>query len=221
MTGPEERPSYTIRRAGTDFRPGDPSAPWPVAAPLSISHYLWLANNYRPAVEARLLWTPRFLYVRFRVEESRVRVRYTKIQDPVYKDSCVEFFVDAFPETKRGYVNFETNAAGTLLAAFGPDRNHRTPLWPEDLADFEAAASIAGPVDGEHGAPFWTIAYRVPCGLFQKLYGREIAPGHRAAANFYKCGDETEAPHYGAWSKVGTPAPDFHRPEFFGEIVFG
>src|SRR5512137_175917 len=136
MTGPAARPSYTIRRVDTDFRPGDPAAPWPALAPLAVGHYLWQANGYRPAVEARLCWTRRFLYVRFRVEESRVRVRYTKFQDPVYKDSCVEFFVDAFPETERGYVNFETNAAGTLLAAFGPDRNHRTPLWPEDLAEF-------------------------------------------------------------------------------------
>ena len=220
MTGPEERPSYTIRRAGTDFRPGDPSAPWPDAAPLSISHYLWLANNYRPAVEARLLWTPRFLYVRFRVEESRVRVRYTEFQDPVYKDSCVEFFIDAFPGSGVGYVNFETNAIGTLLAAVGPDRSHRKPLWPEDLAGFEVRSSVAEPVDGTHGAPEWTLEYRVPLALFRKLYGREIGAGCRSAANFYKCGDETEFPHYGAWSPVETPAPDFHRPECFGEIVF-
>jgi hypothetical protein len=221
MTGPAVRPSYTVRRIETDFRPGDPSAPWPSLTPLTVGHYLWLANGYRPAVDARLCWSARFVYVRFRVEEKRVRVRYTKFQDPVYKDSCVEFFVDMFPETKHGYVNFETNAAGTLLAAFGPDRAHRTPLWPEDLAEFEAVTSIHGPVDGEYGAAAWTIAYRVPCALFRKLYGREIVAGHRAAANFYKCGDETETPHYGAWSAVETPTPDFHRPEFFGEIVFG
>ncbi len=53
------------------------------------------------------------------------------------------------------------------------------------------------------------------------IYGRDISPGHRAAANFYKCGDETAVPHYGAWSPIDTPQPDFHRPEFFGEVVFG
>ncbi|MCK7480493.1 MAG: carbohydrate-binding family 9-like protein [Candidatus Moduliflexus flocculans] len=59
---------------------------------------------------------------------------------------------------------------------------------------------------------------RWPCSA--SIYGREIDAGCRSAANFYKCGDETEFPHYGAWSPVETPAPDFHRPEFFGEIVF-
>jgi hypothetical protein len=205
----------------TEFRPGDPSAPWPSVPPLAIDHFLWLDNGYHPPVEARLCWSGRFLHVRFRVEEPRVRVRYMKFQDPVYKDSCVEFFIDAFPGLERGYVNFETNAAGTLLAAFGPDRSARTPLWPEDLAEFEIAASIRGPIDGTYGAEAWTVEYRVPLGLFEKLYGRGIAPGHRAAANFYKCGDETEVPHYGAWCPVAAPKPDFHRPADFGELVFG
>ena len=225
MTGPlrgdvPEPPAYLVRAVASDFRPGDAAAPWASIPPLAVDHYLWLDNGYRPAVEARVCRTARFLYVRFRVEEKRVRVRYTEFQDPVYKDSCVEFFIDAFPELGRGYVNFETNAIGTLLAAFGPDRSHRAPLWPEDLAEYEAAASIRGPVEGEYGADSWTLEYRLPLGLFRKLYGREIRPGQRAEANFYKCGDETDVPHYGAWSPVGTPSPDFHRPEFFGQLVF-
>lgn len=221
MTNPPVRPSYTILRVESEFAPGDPSAPWAAIPSLGIGHYLWLENDYRPPVDIRLCWSPSFLHVRFRVGERRVRVRYMKFQDPVYKDSCVEFFIDAFPESRQGYINFETNAAGTLLAAFGPDGFNRKPLWPEDLAGFDVSASVAGPIDGEHGGESWTLEYRVPLALFRKVYGRDILPGHRAAANFYKCGDETEIPHYGAWSRVDTPAPDFHRPEFFGEVVFG
>ena len=37
--------------------------------------------------------------------------------------------------------------------------------------------------------------------------------------NFYKCGDETEFPHFGAWKEVAVPEPDFHRPEYFGELT--
>ena len=37
-------------------------------------------------------------------------------------------------------------------------------------------------------------------------------------ANFYKCADATALPHYLSWSPIDTPAPDFHRPEFFGEL---
>ncbi|MBP1770518.1 MAG: diguanylate cyclase [Candidatus Aminicenantes bacterium] len=220
MTEKPERPIYAVRRVSGDFRPGDPGLSWAEIPALRIGHYLWLDNGYRPEVEARLCRSDQFLHVRFRVGEERIRARYTKFQDPVYKDSCVEFFIDAFPGSGVGYVNFETNAIGTLLAAVGPDRSHRKPLWPEDLAGFEVRSSVAEPVDGTHGAPEWTLEYRVPLALFRKLYGREIGAGCRSAANFYKCGDETEFPHYGAWSPVETPAPDFHRPECFGEIVF-
>jgi hypothetical protein len=215
------RPEYVVPSVAIDFHPGDPAAPWAGRPTLSLGHYLWLDNGYRPPVEVCLVRSPSFLNLRFRVGERRVRVRYTKFQDPVYKDSCVEFFVDMFPDRRLGYVNFETNAAGTLLAAFGPDRSRRTSLWPEDLAGFEAVASIPGPIDGEHGAAEWTLEYRVPLALFSRLYGEDVRSGHRAAANFYKCGDETEVPHYGAWSPVGTPRPDFHRPEYFGDLVFG
>ena len=37
--------------------------------------------------------------------------------------------------------------------------------------------------------------------------------------NFYKCGDETEFPHYGMWSEAVSDTPDFHRPECFGRLI--
>ncbi|HYA48192.1 MAG TPA: carbohydrate-binding family 9-like protein, partial [Burkholderiales bacterium] len=209
-------PRYEIVRVGSDFEFSSGAAGWPAVPSLTVGHYLWSKNSYAPPVEARLCYNERFLFVRFLVEEGRVRARFTRFQDPVYKDSCVELFVDAFPDLGRGYLNLEANALGTLLAAFGPDRHHRAPLTRDELRGFRAAPSLTSPVDGEIAAGRWTLAYRVPLGLFRKLYGRDIVPGQPAAANFYKCGDETEFPHYGVWSAVGTPTPDFHRPEFFG-----
>ena len=44
--------------------------------------------------------------------------------------------------------------------------------------------------------------------------------GKTIRANFYKCGDKLTVPHYLTWSTVGTPKPDFHRPEFFGMVRF-
>jgi hypothetical protein len=37
--------------------------------------------------------------------------------------------------------------------------------------------------------------------------------------NFYKCGDKTIHPHYGCWSPIELPKPDFHCSDFFGEII--
>lgn len=217
---PAAGPSYDVPFRDFDDLPGRAADLWPGIRPLEIGHYLWLRNGYTPRVEVRLFHSAKYLHVRFEVAEKKVRVRYMRFQDPVWKDTCVEFFVDAFPAKKRGYLNFETNAAGTLLAAFGPDRHSRDPLWPEDLAGFEIATSVPGPMDADLDAEGWWLEYRLPLAVFRKFYGEAPGPGHRAAANFYKCGDETASPHYGAWSPVETAEPDFHRPEFFGTLVF-
>jgi hypothetical protein len=50
-----------------------------------------------------------------------------------------------------------------------------------------------------------------------------LDPGNmpeKIMGNFYKCADETISPHYLSWNPIDAPAPDFHRPEFFGEIHF-
>jgi hypothetical protein len=39
--------------------------------------------------------------------------------------------------------------------------------------------------------------------------------------NLYKCGDKCDTPHFLSWSPIGLPQPDFHCPDFFGEIVLG
>ena len=216
----DERPEYRVNRGAADFAlPGEPTF-WGKIPALKIDRYLWLSNGYEPRVDVRLCRTARNLYVHFDVYEAKIRVRFTRFQDPVYKDSCVEFLVDPFPEKNVGYINFETNAVGAMLAAIGPDRHRRTPIAETDLRRLEIFSSVKSPVSGYHGAEFWNLAYRVPLSLFEKHYGAELAPGQTARANFYKCGDETETPHYGAWSPVRTARPDFHRPEFFGRIVF-
>jgi hypothetical protein len=38
-------------------------------------------------------------------------------------------------------------------------------------------------------------------------------------ANFYKCADNTRIPHYVSWNPIEVASPDFHRPEFFGELL--
>lgn len=55
--------------------------------------------------------------------------------------------------------------------------------------------------------------------LHSKRWNLWELEGMAIHANFYKCGEKTEYPHFGVWKHPGTPKPDFHRPESFGEIV--
>ena len=110
------------------------------------------------------------------------------------------------------------NAAGVLLAAFGPDRDHRKPLWPEDLAGMSVITPEKSLARSRRQL---ARRYKIPLALFRKLYGEEITPGHGPRRISTSAATTRPIPHYGAWSPVGTPKPDFHRPEFFGELVFG
>ena len=52
----------------------------------------------------------------------------------------------------------------------------------------------------------------------------EIA-GARAGSEWrgdmYRCADGTSNPLYNCWSPIGTATPDYHRPEYFGRLIFG
>ncbi|MBQ1647521.1 MAG: hypothetical protein II047_03470, partial [Bacteroidales bacterium] len=44
--------------------------------------------------------------------------------------------------------------------------------------------------------------------------------GLHARANFYKCGDGLTVPHFVTWAPIATEKPDYHRPEFFADLLF-
>ena len=39
-------------------------------------------------------------------------------------------------------------------------------------------------------------------------------------ANFYKCGDKLQTPHFLSWNPIDLEKPNFHCPEFFGMLRF-
>ena len=85
-------------------------------------------------------------------------------------------------------------------------------LTAEDIA----ALDIHAEVREEN----WEVRYRVPFALIRKyIPGYQYEAGMSIRTNFYKCGDETEFPHFGIWKEYPLQEPDFHRPEYFGEIM--
>ncbi|MFR4039417.1 MAG: carbohydrate-binding family 9-like protein, partial [Butyricimonas faecalis] len=38
--------------------------------------------------------------------------------------------------------------------------------------------------------------------------------------NIHKCGNKLPHPHFVTWNPIPTEKPDFHRPEFFGTLIF-
>ncbi|MGB2869487.1 MAG: carbohydrate-binding family 9-like protein [Bacteroidota bacterium] len=216
-----ERKRYSVMKKFEDF--GDFTKPeiWSDIPPLFIEIYKWVQNDYAPKVAVRIFHTRKFIYVYYHVPEKRVTIRHTTFGSDVFKDSCVEFFINPFPEASAEYVNLELNALGVMLIGIGKDGDDskRHYFKKADVEGFETVSSIKKPVVGDHGAAFWTLHVKIPKQFFEKRYGKEFTD-KETIANFNKCGDETEYEHYGSWNEILNPVPNFHLPKYFGSLVF-
>ena len=65
----------------------------------------------------------------------------------------------------------------------------------------------------------WEVALIIPYAVFFK-HQIESLDGKEIKANFYKCGDELQTPHFLSWNPIEIDQPDFHRPDFFGTLEF-
>jgi hypothetical protein len=184
------------------------------------------SSAHRPRTQARLAWDEAALHAIFRVEDRWLRCVHLDYQAPVYRDSCVELFVE--PRPGRGYFNFELGCGGGLLLSHIEDPT-RTPDGFARFAPLDRAlgrlvgvrTSLRGPIEGELPGPLtWTAALRIPFALFESSLG-EVAPreGEVWRANLFKCADDSSHPHWASWAPIGERL-DFHQPARFGELVF-
>lgn len=193
---------------------------WEGISPINIDNFPWNENNYMPRVEAKICYTDSHFHVYFKVYEKKIRAVYTNMNDPVCRDSCVEFFFNPNPEDDDKYLNFEINVIGNLLLGLGRERSDRVCLNGFSPELFKIQSSVSRDKVNNYNSDFWTIEYSIPFTFIEKYYGKvRFVSGQKIAANFYKCGDDTEYPHYGCWNPIVNEVPDFHRPEFFGTLI--
>lgn len=173
-------------------------------------------SPYRPASFAQLCAVRgEGIFVRMWSCESPIRAVAAKRDDPVYQDSCLECFLNPFPAQQNSYINFEMNPNGVFLTEFGSEREGR-----ERLSRLtEQSPSVTPFTLPSPQGDAWGVLLFVPCELVESLYHQpfSIAPA-AMAGNFYKCGDETAHPHFGAYFPVGSAELGFHNPQCFGRI---
>ena len=174
----------------------------------------WAEYPYSPEVSFRIAHSDKAFAVFFKVKESHVRAVSLEANGPVWEDSCVEIFL-ANP-AGEGYFNFETNCIGTSLAAKRRSKTVADMFGDELMSQIRTVGSLPHEaIDSKGEGQQWTMLKIIPFSVL----GIEQAPAS-LKGNFYKCGDCCEQMHFLSWSPIGLPAPNFHCPEFFGEITF-
>ncbi len=180
----------------------------------SIDQQPWMGFPYRPQVQFTIGHSGNCLFLKYFVSESTVRASYFRPNDPVYKDSCVEFFIAL--DGEGDYYNFEFNVIGTCKLNFGNHRNDRKLISEKAISTIRFSTFLRN-VKG--GNILWEITLVIPRSAFEK-HTIDSFKGKHCRGNFYKCGDELPLPHFITWNNVIAPSPDFHLPESFGEIHF-
>ena len=183
---------------------------WEKIPAVTLTHQPWLAPCDIEA-SAQLCHDGENLYVRMTAKEKNIRATLTGPLDQVCSDSCLEFFLAPKADDAR-YFNFEWNRLLSVYVGFGGARKTRARQILKDPKALFAPAAF-DTADG------WGIEYRIPKAYIQ-MYMPDFELRGEAACNFYKCGDETEIPHYLAWAKLSSDTPDYHRRQDFGKLIF-
>ena len=166
-------------------------------------------TTYTPETTFQCAYAPgKALYIRMECRESEPLARCREQDGRVWFDSCMEAFLG--PAREGSYMNLECNSIGTLLCSAGSEWYVRQNLAESGLPRPAARCRVE--------KDWWELRLEVAAETLRGLWGMELAPGGTLYANFYKCGDETEQPHFLSWSPVDLPEPNFHAPEFFGVL---
>lgn len=190
------------------------SPDWQTVPCVAIDNHLW-SDVYSISASAQVAWNENTIFVRLQAKEQDILRRYREDFDPVYLDSCLEFFFCPTEGDDR-FFNFEMNPNGALLVGFGADCNNRCCPDPQQWQVLRQSVSTAPFVTPDG----WGITLQIPVSFVQAFVPDfSLHPGKTLRCNFFKCGDETVNPHFIAWSPVETESPDFHRPEFFGQLL--
>ena len=157
------------------------------------------------------------IYLYYQVEGEKLRVVNTKDFMSVWEDSCVEFFMQRKGE--KTYRNFEFNAHGVLLASKRESKESAEQLTEALMSTIERFTTIHHTYKAGLQRSNWTLYAEIPKEALGFTADEKLSQ-QIIGANFYKCGDETDEPHYISWNPIDTPTPNFHVPQFFGELIF-
>lgn len=178
----------------------------------SISECNWETDfPYTPSCKFQIGHDDKQIILHFDVEEEYVKASSFSHNQDIWTDSCVEFFVSL--DEKQTYFNFEFNPLGVGLVGKGTSqKTERIRLGNDEINKIATFSTVQGKV----GEKKWALILIIPIALI----GCEALSGKMIYANFYKCGDDLPTPHFLSWNPIKSDTPNFHLPEFFGNIEF-
>jgi len=186
------------------------------ANPANVNIFPWPASggdDFRPVTVARMAICDDTLLVFMETDETEIRAEEKGLSRFVCNDSCMELFLMPDPGNSAQYLNWEFNPGGAMCLEIGTHRFDRHVIQNDNYRElFQVKTEIHN-----NG---WNLEYNIPLVFLRSCFpSLEMKQGHIMRGNFYKCGNKTAKPHFGCWSPIDLPNPDFHCPGFFGNLI--
>ena len=186
------------------------SKAWGPAAPVQFDTD-WQGKNADPQreTEVRLLWTPETLFLRFQARYRTLTVfpdaEPNGRRDQLWDRDVAEAFLQPDRSRLRRYKEFEVSPNGLWIDL---------DIAPDEKRDLKSGLNRRVTLDER--SKIWTAELAIP----MKCLVARFDPTDTWKANFYRVEGSEEPRFYSAWCPTGTPSPNFHVPEAFGELVF-
>ena len=136
---------------------------WADIPKAEIKSYVW-GNEYTPEAYAQLaMINGKGFVLKMTAFEKEPLTRYSNYGDPVYTDSCLEFFV-SFNNKSPLYINFEMNSAGAFLSAIRTDRKNKTPI--------DQVVTELPIVTTERKDDCWSVEVEFSFSFIEQLFGK-------------------------------------------------
>lgn len=211
---------YIINKTVSTNQSASFSPNWHTINALEINQYPWYQAGRKQDTQVKLTVNNETLFIQIIAQDKYSFAKQTELNNMlVCEDSCVEFFFSPSGVLGSSYVNLEVNCCGTLHLAYGEGRDNRQFISLEAASLIQRKSSISSSVkiESEHDHE-WCVEIALPFAAIEQLTGESVNKA-KWFANFYRCGGRTE-PQYAVWNNIDVSEPDYHRPEYFGELVF-
>jgi alpha-galactosidase len=190
---------------------GFPTPPsWELTAPQRFNAD-WQGKNADPEreTEVRLLWTPESLFVRFHAKYRGMTVfsdaEPNGRRDQLWDRDVAEVFLQPDPAHLLRYKEFEVSPNGFWIDLdIAPGEKH------------DLKSGLRRRIMLNEAAKTWVAELALP----MKCLVERFDPAAAWRVNFFRVEGSAEPRFYSAWRPTRTPAPNFHVPEAFGELVF-
>lgn len=193
---------------------------WHHIPALHIDTYPWFEQGSKQTTAVKLAASPTHLYMQIVAQDNHSYAIQTQLNHMlICEDSCVEFFFSPSGELASDYINIEVNCCGTLHIAYGPNRDKRAFISLKSASQISCLTSISSPIKLEQVQDnSWQVELVIPFKVIEELTSKAVNL-KTWFGNFYRCGGRIE-PQYAVWNTIDVPQPDYHRPEYFGKLVF-